>query len=97
MHSFLVRLVSLVHSTVKFSLFSLHHPSLPTLACHELEIQTKGDDYRIANLLMAAVSHTRTLGDNDGFMKALVGADGDRILGFTTLENGAGELLPVCS
>ena len=44
---------------------------------------------------MAAVLRTRTLGGTDGFMKVLVEANGDKILGFTALGDGAGELLPV--
>jgi pyruvate/2-oxoglutarate dehydrogenase complex dihydrolipoamide dehydrogenase (E3) component len=35
----------------------------------------------------------RTLGETQGFMKALVEADGDRILGFTALGVGAGEIM----
>jgi pyruvate/2-oxoglutarate dehydrogenase complex dihydrolipoamide dehydrogenase (E3) component len=41
---------------------------------------------------MAAVLRTRTLGETAGFLKALIAAD-DRILGFTALGVGAGELL----
>jgi pyruvate/2-oxoglutarate dehydrogenase complex dihydrolipoamide dehydrogenase (E3) component len=35
----------------------------------------------------------RTLSETRGFVKALVEADGDRILGFTALGVGAGEIL----
>jgi pyruvate/2-oxoglutarate dehydrogenase complex dihydrolipoamide dehydrogenase (E3) component len=35
----------------------------------------------------------RTLSETRGFVKALVGADSDRILGFTVFGVGAGEIL----
>jgi pyruvate/2-oxoglutarate dehydrogenase complex dihydrolipoamide dehydrogenase (E3) component len=41
---------------------------------------------------MAAVLRTRTLSEMHGLLKALVAADSDRILGFTALGVGAGEL-----
>jgi pyruvate/2-oxoglutarate dehydrogenase complex dihydrolipoamide dehydrogenase (E3) component len=44
---------------------------------------------------MAAVLRTRTLSEPHGFLKALVAADSDRIVGFTALGVGAGELVAV--
>lgn len=41
---------------------------------------------------MAAVLRTQTLGETEGFLKALID-DNDRVLGFTALGVGAGELL----
>ena len=38
---------------------------------------------------------TRTLSETRGFMKALIEADGDRILGFTAFGSGAGEIMAV--
>ena len=43
---------------------------------------------------MGAVLRTRTLSETRGFLKALVSAEDDRILGFTGFGIGAGELLP---
>jgi pyruvate/2-oxoglutarate dehydrogenase complex dihydrolipoamide dehydrogenase (E3) component len=54
----------------------------------------KGIKYRLAKLPMLGFLRTRTLGETDGFAKALIEADGDKILGFTALGSGAGELLP---
>jgi pyruvate/2-oxoglutarate dehydrogenase complex dihydrolipoamide dehydrogenase (E3) component len=48
---------------------------------------------RVANLPMAAVLRTRTLGETAGFMKVLVEAAGDRILGFTMIGPEAGEVM----
>ena len=42
---------------------------------------------------MEANLRARTLGETRGFIKALVEADGERILGFTALGVGAGEIM----
>ena len=42
---------------------------------------------------MEAVTRASTLSETRGFLKALVETDGDRILGFTGLGVGAGEIL----
>jgi pyruvate/2-oxoglutarate dehydrogenase complex dihydrolipoamide dehydrogenase (E3) component len=42
---------------------------------------------------MEANLRPRTLGETRGFMKALVEADSDRILGFTALAVDAGEIM----
>jgi pyruvate/2-oxoglutarate dehydrogenase complex dihydrolipoamide dehydrogenase (E3) component len=42
---------------------------------------------------MSAVLRTRTIAETRGFMKALVGAHDDRILGFTMLGPEAGEVV----
>lgn len=44
---------------------------------------------------MAAVRRTRTLSYTRGFLKALIAADSDRLLGFTALGAEAGELIAV--
>ena len=44
---------------------------------------------------MAAVLRTHTLSETHGFLKALIAIDSDRILGFTALGVGAGELIAV--
>jgi pyruvate/2-oxoglutarate dehydrogenase complex dihydrolipoamide dehydrogenase (E3) component len=42
---------------------------------------------------MEAVLRAHTLSETRGFLKALVEADGDRILGFTVFGVGAGEVM----
>jgi pyruvate/2-oxoglutarate dehydrogenase complex dihydrolipoamide dehydrogenase (E3) component len=42
---------------------------------------------------VSAVLRTRTLGETTGFMKVLVEAQGDRILGFTMIGPEAGEVM----
>lgn len=75
---------------VPFTLFT--DPELAHIGLHEYEAQQQGIGYRLLKIPMAAVLRTRTLGETTGFLKALVAAD-DRILGFTALGVGAGELL----
>ena len=42
---------------------------------------------------MSAVLRTEATGETQGFMKALVGVNDDRILGFTMIGSEAGEVL----
>ncbi|KAK8108168.1 uncharacterized protein PG998_010181 [Apiospora kogelbergensis] len=74
-------------------------PELARVGLTEKEARAKGVPYRLAKLPMASFLRTRTLGPgaSEGFAKALIEADGERILGFTALGPGAGELLPVIS
>jgi len=48
-----------------------------------------------ARMPIAAVLRMRTTSETRGFMKALVAADGDRILGFTMFGADAGEVMAV--
>jgi pyruvate/2-oxoglutarate dehydrogenase complex dihydrolipoamide dehydrogenase (E3) component len=50
---------------------------------------------RIARLPIAAVLRARTTSETRGFMKALIEAEGDRILGFTMIRADAGEVVAV--
>jgi pyruvate/2-oxoglutarate dehydrogenase complex dihydrolipoamide dehydrogenase (E3) component len=50
---------------------------------------------RLATLPILAVLRSRTLSETRGFMKALVAADTDRILGFTMFGPEAGEVMTV--
>jgi len=70
-------------------------PELAHVGLREHEAKAKGIPYRIAKLPMAEILRTRALGETTGFAKVLVEADGDKVLGFTALGPGVGELLPV--
>ena len=61
----------------------------------EREAKERGIAYRLAKIPMASVLRARTLSETRGFMKALVEADGDRILGFTAFGAEAGEVMAV--
>jgi pyruvate/2-oxoglutarate dehydrogenase complex dihydrolipoamide dehydrogenase (E3) component len=59
----------------------------------EKEAKARGIAYRLFKVPMGAVLRARTLSETRGFMKALVQADSDRILGFTAFGVGAGEVM----
>jgi pyruvate/2-oxoglutarate dehydrogenase complex dihydrolipoamide dehydrogenase (E3) component len=60
-----------------------------------MEAKQKNLDVRVVRLPMASVLRARTLGEMRGFMKLLLDADSDRILGFTMLGPEAGEVIAV--
>jgi pyruvate/2-oxoglutarate dehydrogenase complex dihydrolipoamide dehydrogenase (E3) component len=70
-------------------------PELARVGLNESEARDRGLQYRLAKIPMADVLRTRTLSETRGFMKALIEAEGDRILGFTAFGTGAGEVMAV--
>jgi len=76
---------------VPFCMFT--DPELARVGLSETEARAKGIPYRLAKIPMAAVLRARTLSEMRGFMKALIAADSDRILGFTAFGTGAGEIM----
>jgi pyruvate/2-oxoglutarate dehydrogenase complex dihydrolipoamide dehydrogenase (E3) component len=70
-------------------------PPLARVGLSEREAEQAGIAVRSATLPMKAVLRTRTLDETEGFMKALVAADSDRILGFTMIGPEAGEVMAV--
>jgi pyruvate/2-oxoglutarate dehydrogenase complex dihydrolipoamide dehydrogenase (E3) component len=76
---------------VPYCLFT--DPELARIGLSEKEAKTQGIAYRLFKIPMAAVMRASTLSETRGFLKALVEADGDRILGFTGFGVGAGEIL----
>ena len=50
---------------------------------------------RVAKLPMKAVRRSATTDETQGFMKVLIGASDDRILGFTMIGAEAGEVMTV--
>jgi pyruvate/2-oxoglutarate dehydrogenase complex dihydrolipoamide dehydrogenase (E3) component len=68
-------------------------PELARIGLSEAEAVTRGVAYRLFKVPMEANLRARTLSETRGFMKALVEAQGDRILGFTAFGVGAGEIL----
>ena len=76
---------------VPFCLFT--DPEFARVGLSENEARAHGVAYRVFKIPMAAVMRTSTLSETRGFLKALVEADGDRVLGFTGFGVGAGEVL----
>jgi pyruvate/2-oxoglutarate dehydrogenase complex dihydrolipoamide dehydrogenase (E3) component len=76
---------------VPYCLFT--DPPLARVGMSEAEARQQGVAVRVAKLPMSAVLRTRTTGENAGYMKVLVEASGDRILGFTMIGPEAGEVM----
>ncbi|MGC2222637.1 MAG: FAD-dependent oxidoreductase [Methylocella sp.] len=70
-------------------------PPLARVGLSEGEAQRQGIEARVAKLPMSGVLRTHTIDERKGFMKALVAARDDRILGFTMIGAEAGEVMAV--
>jgi pyruvate/2-oxoglutarate dehydrogenase complex dihydrolipoamide dehydrogenase (E3) component len=70
-------------------------PPLARVGLSEGEAQRQSIEVRVAKLPIAAVLRSRTVSETRGFMKALVEAGGDAILGFTMIGAEAGEVMAV--
>jgi pyruvate/2-oxoglutarate dehydrogenase complex dihydrolipoamide dehydrogenase (E3) component len=68
-------------------------PELARVGRNESQARRDGIGYRLLTLPMAAVLRTRTLSEPRGFMKMLLAADSDEILGFTAFGAEASELM----
>ena len=88
-------LIGVDHATtgrqVPYCLFT--DPELARVGLSEHEATARGLPYRSFKVPMEAVLPARTLSETRGFLKALVEADGDRILGFTAFGVGAAEMM----
>jgi len=78
---------------VPYCLFT--DPPLARVGLSEGEARQRGVAVRVARLPMSDVLRTRTTGETAGFMKVLVEAAGDRILGFAMIGPEAGEVMAV--
>ena len=76
---------------VPYCLFT--DPELARIGMSKTEAETQGIAYRLFKVPMEANLRARTLSETRGFVKALVEADSDRILGFTAFGVGAGEIM----
>ena len=68
-------------------------PPLARVGLSEGEAQRQGVAVRVAKLPTSAVLRTQTIDETQGFMKALVDARDDRILGFAMIGPEAGEVM----
>jgi pyruvate/2-oxoglutarate dehydrogenase complex dihydrolipoamide dehydrogenase (E3) component len=76
---------------VPYCLFT--DPPLAHVGLSEREAQQQGVTVRVARLPMSAVLRTEATEETQGFMKVLVDATDERILGFTMIGSEAGEVL----
>jgi pyruvate/2-oxoglutarate dehydrogenase complex dihydrolipoamide dehydrogenase (E3) component len=70
-------------------------PQVAHIGLTETEAERKGIGVRVLKLSTAAVLRTRTIDESRGFMKALLEANDDHILGFTMIGPEAGEVMAV--
>ena len=68
-------------------------PPLAHVGLSETDAQRQGVEVRVAALPISGVPRAQTTGETQGFMKALIGAGHDRILGFTMIGAEAGEVM----
>lgn len=78
---------------IPFCLFT--DPQLARVGLNESEARRQGAAVRVAKVPVGAVLRTWTTGEARGFMKAVVDARSDRILGFTMFGPEAGEVMAV--
>lgn len=76
---------------IPFTLFT--EPELARIGLTEKEAKQQGLDFRVARLPVAFIPRAKTLSETRGFIKGLVDAKTDRILGCTILSVEAGEML----
>jgi pyruvate/2-oxoglutarate dehydrogenase complex dihydrolipoamide dehydrogenase (E3) component len=70
-------------------------PPLGRVGLSEGDAQRQGVPVRVGRLPMGQVLRTEATDEKTGFMKAVVSASDDRILGFTMIGSEAGEVLAV--
>ena len=68
-------------------------PEFARVGLNETQARERGVAYRVASVPADAAWRAWTLSERRGFMKTLIDADSDRILGFMAFGNQAGELM----
>jgi pyruvate/2-oxoglutarate dehydrogenase complex dihydrolipoamide dehydrogenase (E3) component len=76
---------------IPFCIFT--DPELARVGLNEKEARARGITYRLAKMPMAGVLRAVTLGETRGFVKILVDAESDRILGFTAFGVEGSEMM----
>jgi pyruvate/2-oxoglutarate dehydrogenase complex dihydrolipoamide dehydrogenase (E3) component len=76
---------------IPFCIFT--DPELARVGLNETEAKRRGIAYRLAKMPMAGVLRAVTLGETRGFVKMLVHAESDRILGFTAFGAEGSEMM----
>lgn len=76
---------------VPFCMFT--DPELARVGLNESEAKARGIPYRLAKMPMAGVLRAVAIGETRGFVKMLVAAESDRILGLTAFGAEASEMM----
>ena len=78
---------------VPFCIFT--DPELARVGLNESEAQKRAIPYRLATIPMTKVRRAHTLSETTGFLRALISAETDEIMGFTAFGAEAGEVMSV--
>ena len=70
-------------------------PPLAHVGLSERDAERQGVKTRVATLPMSAILRAQATGEKQGMLKALIGENDDRILGFTMIGASAGEVMAV--
>jgi pyruvate/2-oxoglutarate dehydrogenase complex dihydrolipoamide dehydrogenase (E3) component len=81
------------HRLIPYCMFT--DPPLAHVGLSERDAERQGVVVRLAKLPVDSVLRAQATGEREGFMKALVGKKDDRIVGFTMIGAGAGEVMAV--
>jgi len=76
---------------IPFCLFT--DPELARVGMNEADAKKRGTEYRLAKIPMAAVLRAVTLSETRGFVKMLIDAHSDRILGLTVIGVEGSEMM----
>jgi pyruvate/2-oxoglutarate dehydrogenase complex dihydrolipoamide dehydrogenase (E3) component len=76
---------------IPFCMFT--DPELARVGLNETEAKRRGIAYRLAKMPMTGVLRAVALGETRGFVKMLVAAESDRILGFTAFGAEGSEMM----
>jgi pyruvate/2-oxoglutarate dehydrogenase complex dihydrolipoamide dehydrogenase (E3) component len=68
-------------------------PELAHVGLDESQAKQQGIAYRLGKIPMSSVLRTRAMSETRGFLKVLVAATDDQVLGFTGFGEGAGEIM----
>src|SRR5215475_10171528 len=79
----------------KTTFASFTDPPLAHVGLSESEAQRQGIRARVVRIPMSSVLGAQAIDETRGFMKALIGEDDDRILGFTMIGTNAGDVMAV--
>jgi dihydrolipoamide dehydrogenase len=68
-------------------------PEIATAGLQEHEAKAEGYDLKIGKIPFAAIGRALTTGDTDGFIKTIIDASDDRVLGITIVGPNASDLI----
>jgi pyruvate/2-oxoglutarate dehydrogenase complex dihydrolipoamide dehydrogenase (E3) component len=68
-------------------------PEYARIGLSEKEAGEKGIAYKLAKIPFGAILRAQTLGETNGFMKALIDPGNDQVIGFHALGVDAGEIM----